>query len=439
MCGIIISNLLISDFSFKFLKNRGPDFLNKVSFNDINFYHFLLQITGDFTPQPLIKNNIVVIFNGEIYNYKEILSNAKSDGYSILECYQKYGDDFIKYLDGEFTIILFDFNKDKLFIASDLFKTKPLFYNINNDIVISSYESVCKNIKNQHYNKINANEVLIFNLTTRKLIKKYNIYNFDLKQYKDNYDDFCNSLEKAILKRYPDKEVPLVFLSSGLDSGTIACCLHKYNKKAYFISISKNENEVTLNERKKILGDTHVFLTINDKEKKYWKNYLDENCEPTYWDWKYNPNVKSIANCFTQGSMLSKSKIFDYVKKNINNNIKVSYSGIGADEVMANNSFYSCGYGNVNKFEENLQEIFPWKNFFEGAMENYLKSDETIGGCFSFETRYPFCDKDVVQEFIWLKPELKNEYKNSIYKPALLYYLEQENFPMAKHKLGFNV
>ena len=72
-------------------------------------------------------------------------------------------------------------------------------------------------------------------------------------------------------------------------------------------------------------------------------------------------------------------------------------------------------------------------------MENYLKGDEYVGGCFSFETRYPFCDKDVVQEFLWLDPKLKNEYKGSIYKPCLLYYLEQEKFPMAERKLGFNV
>ena len=106
---------------------------------------------------------------------------------------------------------------------------------------------------------------------------------------------------------------------------------------------------------------------------------------------------------------------------------------------MARNQYYSCGYGNVNEFTDNLKEIFPWLNFFNGSMENYIKGDEYVGGCFSFETRYPFCDKDLVQEFLWLSPELKNKYKGSIYKPPLLYYLDINNFPLFNKKLGFDV
>ena len=75
-------------------------------------------------------------------------------------------------------------------------------------------------------------------------------------------------------------------------------------------------------------------------------------------------------------------------------------------------------YESFNEFTNDLNKIFPWPNFFNGTMENYLKGDEYVGGCFGYETRYPFCDKFVVQEFLWLKPELKNTYKNSIYNFA---------------------
>ena len=37
-------------------------------------------------------------------------------------------------------------------------------------------------------------------------------------------------------------------------------------------------------------------------------------------------------------------------------------------------------------------------------MDNYIKGDEYTGGCIGFETRYPFCDKQLVQEYLWLKP-----------------------------------
>lgn len=136
--------------------------------------------------------------------------------------------------------------------------------------------------------------------------------------------------------------------------------------------------------------------------------------------------------------MLGKSKIINTAKQ-IDNNIRVPHSGIGADEVMAHNNYHSCGHGNVNIFPDNLSHVFPWPNFFNGSMSNYLKGDEYVGGTFSYETRYPFCDKDLIQEFLWLKPELKNNFKNTNYKPALSSYLEKENFPYHLNKCGFNI
>lgn len=440
MCGIIVSNLDINNANyFKLISNRGPDYINHINIKGINFIHFLLHLTGEITYQPIIDNNIVCIFNGEIYNYKKILPNALSDSYSIIEAYKKYGNNFVSYLDGEFTIVLFDFNKNLLFISSDIFKTKPLFYNIENDIVISSYESVCKNIKNQNYNKINPNEVLIFDLNTKILIEKLPIYNFNLNQFKTTYDDFYVALENAILKRYPESSIPLISLSSGNDSGVIACCLNKYKKPALFISIPKNEDNNIIMERNKILNDSHILIDLHDHDKNYWNDYLYKNCERFVWDWGYHPKMRGhIVNGFDMGSMLGKCKIIN-TSKQINKEIRVLYSGIGADEVMANNSFYSQGWGNVDYFPDDLTTIFPWANFFNGSMENYLKGDEYVGGSFGFETRYPFCDKDLIQEFLWLNPDLKNNYKGSNYKPALTSYLDKEKFPYHIKKYGFNV
>ena len=72
-------------------------------------------------------------------------------------------------------------------------------------------------------------------------------------------------------------------------------------------------------------------------------------------------------------------------------------------------------------------------------MESYLAKEEYTSGIWGIETRYPYLDKDVVQEFLWLSPELKNKYKGSIYKPPLLYYLDINNFPLFNKKLGFDV
>ena len=438
MCGIIISDLVIPKNASKFVEKRGPDDTNEISYKDINFVHFLLHLTGKKTLQPLIDNNIVCIFNGEIYNYKEILPDANSDVESIIHIYKEKGVEGLRELDGEFAIVIFDFNRNEIILSSDIFHTKPLFYRIDEHIVISSYESACQIINKNTYKSIQPNEILVFDLFNRELKKKLVFYDFDLEQKKNNYEDYINAFEKAVLKRYPEHCKPLVTLSSGLDSGAIACCLNKYNKLSLFVSIPKNEHVATLISRSKILAPAHKLIDITNIDKKYYFKYLSNNCEPCIWDWRYHKKHNSIDNAFNMGSMLGKSKIITLTKSN-EPDIKVLFSGIGADEVMAHNSYYSCGWGNVDVFPDKLEQVFPWANFFGGSMDNYLRGDEYVGGCFGYETRYPFCDKMVVQEFLWLQPKLKNKFNGSNYKPALLYYLTKEKFPYYNRKLGFNV
>ena len=63
-------------------------------------------------------------------------------------------------------------------------------------------------------------------------------HEFDLEQKKKNYDDYITAFEKAVIKRYPEYNKPLVTLSSGLDSGAIACCLNKFNKSSLFFDLN---------------------------------------------------------------------------------------------------------------------------------------------------------------------------------------------------------
>jgi len=438
MCGILISDLSIPKNAYKFVEKRGPDNTNEVRYNDINFVHFLLHLTGEKRIQPIIENNIACIFNGEIYNYKDILSNAKSDVDSIIHIYKEKGVEGLRDLDGEFVIVILDFNKNEIIISADIFHTKPLFYDIGENIIISSYESGCQSIKKGVYKSIKPNEILVFDLVNRNLKKQFTFCEFDLNQKKDKYTDFIDAFEKAVLKRYPEHNKPLVTLSSGLDSGAISCCLNKYDKKTLYISIPKNENRKTLINRAKILGNDHKFIDLSNDDKKYYFKYLQNNCEPCQWDWRYHPKLNNVDNAFKMGSMLGKSKIITVTKMN-EPDIRVILSGIGADEIMAHNSYYSQGWGNVDVFPDDLMRVYPWANFFGGTMDNYLRGDEYVGGCFGYETRYPFCDKDVVQEFLWLKAALKNNFNGSNYKPALLYYLNKEKFPFHLRKLGFNV
>lgn len=441
MCGIIITNLQIENIEQcnKFCKNRGPDHTEMVTINGIRFIHNLLHITGGKKFQPLRHNNCVAIFNGEIYNYKELYKDSITDGDCIIPTYLKKGDTFIKEFDGDFCVVLFDFENKKLFISGDTFATKPLFFHISSKaIIIASYLSCCRAINNNlRYNHIRPNECLIFSLNNYTNIERYTITDFNLEQYKTNYDDWNYAFEKAVLKRIPDNSVPLVCLSSGMDSGAITCCVNKYNKPIYPVSIKKNENEEVLNSRKKIHNNL-AFLNLSEAERIKWKHHLINNCEPCYWDWRYNPRVANVVNAFNMGSMLGSSLIFDYIKKH-DKNCRVVLSGIGADEIMARNFFYSLGTGQVDEFPPDLKNVYPWINFFEGSQANYIRGQEYVGGCFNFETRYPFLDKSVVQEFLNLKSELKNEFDNNKVKPVLSNYLTINKYPFHKTKLGFNV
>jgi len=60
----------------RFARLRGPDGTNTLPINGVNFLHNLLHITGGRTPQPFVKDDVVVLFNGEIYNYRELGNDA---------------------------------------------------------------------------------------------------------------------------------------------------------------------------------------------------------------------------------------------------------------------------------------------------------------------------------------------------------------------------
>src|SRR5690606_1049821 len=89
--------------------------------------------------QPIYSDDkqIVIVFNGEIYNYKTIKSkleaegvtfNTSSDTEVILKAYEKYGVESFQWLDGMYGFSIYDKNSNKLFIARDFFGEKPLYY-----------------------------------------------------------------------------------------------------------------------------------------------------------------------------------------------------------------------------------------------------------------------------------------------------------------------
>jgi asparagine synthetase B (glutamine-hydrolysing) len=430
MCGFGVTNAGDPLFSNDKCQKRGPDLTNFETVNEIKFLHNLLHITGDMITQPFMKNDSVAVFNGEIYNYKKF-GSYRSDGECILDLYNSQGDQFIKYLDGEFAICIIDFLKQKLIISNDVFGCKPLWYEIKeNKFCIGSYNSQLVGLGFNQGQKLKPNVTKIFDLKSLIQIDEYQNVQFDIKQYKNSFDGWLQAFSDSIKKRTSNtKESIFVGLSSGYDSGAIACELLKQKVEFKSYSITNNENLNVLHERFKIIPDSEIF-NLDMTEYKKVKNEIIEDCEDFY----YSDHVADYD--------IKKDKAFVGLavicKKAQKEKRKIYLSGHGADEIISDYGFrgnkflYNSCFGGL--FPKSLDKIFPWHNFWDGTQIKYLNKEELIAGHFGIETRYPFLDKDLVQEFLWLSSDLKNKK----YKSCLDEYLKVNLFPYKREKIGFD-
>jgi len=398
MCGIIVSK---GKYNNKFIQHRGPDETSVFEMNGYTFVHNLLHITGDKTLQPFVNEGIVALYNGEIYNHPY----EKSDGEVIIPLYRKYGPGFVRHLDGEFAIALYDFEKDIILFSTDTFGTKPLW--VNGD-QCASYQSGVGG------EKVPSNTLIVNG-------ERETVHNFDFNtQHKKTYDDWIKAFETAVAKRA--KDGAFLGLSSGYDSGGIACAVQKLGADCEAYSIMGQEDKDVLEKRGgRVLNITHGDIA-------YEQAFLDLNVEPYMYSY-LQEGVQKHKRMHTDKAINGLGKICRTAKEE---GRRVYLSGQGADEILCDYSKFPSLSELKGRFPEDLTE---WSNFFGGFMESYLMKEEYIAGAYGIETRYPYLDTAVVQEFLWLTPELKNK----AYKAPLSAYLEANNYPFVKDKkVGFN-
>lgn len=414
MCSFAVSDregLLAAN---NYARRRGPDHTSITSINGINIIHNLLHITGDRVVQPFEKNNNICVYNGEIYNYSKF-GAYRSDGECLLDLYEKYGETFASKLDGEYAILIIDFNKNIVVLSLDCFGTKPMWYSFDNGFGVASFKSQLeqvgfKNIIKQKYNTTN-----IFDFTSKKLLKSFDNYKFNLKQYKDNFKDWNLAFQESIKKRTLAKNI-FIGLSSGFDSGLLALELTKQNIDFTALSIIQGEDENTIFERIKRVKNHKEIIVDNSLQEEF---ELLENDE---YNFKSDKAAFGIFNAF---------KIAKQIGKN------VLISGHGVDEIISDYGFKGkkiyeqSTFGGL--FPDNLETVFPWNNFYEGTQQAYISKEESIASYFGIETRYPFLDYKLVQEFLWLTPTLKN----TEYKGCIQNYLKQYDYPYSLQKIGW--
>jgi len=506
MCGILATNRSIVDLPtiIEYLKYRGPDATNHVQVNGVEFVHTLLSMTGPPTLQPFVSDdeNIVAIFNGEIYNYRDF-GDFQSDGECLLPLYKEHGIDFVSKLDGEYALSIVDFSKDILLISTDVFSVKPLWFaKEGTDWGLSSYESCLLRLGFESPFQVEANSTYQMKLSTLEKIERKDVNTFDLTQHKDNFDDWNKAFSNSIKKRTQNiKHGVFIGLSSGYDSGAIACELEKQDVEFTAYTIVGSEKEDTINSRVSRTTDPRL-MDLNISDFKEAREYLKSRCEEyslridngesdwlddvknehdtlsqklkfplkllseelgwyTEKSWFVDcDEVKRIRNYRDTlvNRMKSLEQKIEYRKTgqmltDDNGAIGMSHicakgksegqliylSGSGADEIFSDYGFDGIKHFRHSTigglFPEDLDTVFPWKNFFDNTQRAYLMKEEYVSGSHGIEGRYPFLDTEVVQEFLWLKPELKNKF----YKSVLHNYMEENQYPFdIAQKVGFN-
>lgn len=434
MCSILLTNKTIDNFTDinYFLKFRGPDHTSCVTYNGITFVHNLLSISGSFTPQPFEENNIVAMHNGEIYNY----GDYPSDGYSLIPSYNRWGEKFCQHLDGEFAVALVDFNQRKIIFSTDLFRTKPLWYAIQDgNFAVSTYRTPIEKLEFKQPIKVPPNTILELNLDTLEISVVDNVYKWDLVQHKPYWDDWIFAWENSIRKRTKNnRERIFIGLSSGYDSGTIACELTKQEIDFAAITVMGKEPLDILKQRQVanhfwIYPNQDIWNQAHEHIRSCVESYKYTICSSSsdYNEFWLDLHDDSGSNGLSMVCNVAKS-----------NNCKIYLSGMGADEIFSDYGFNGNKvYPHSNfggKFPANLNSIFPWNSFYGSSMESYLAKEEYVSGSYGLESRYPFLDKQVVQEFLWASVSLKN----SEYKSALANYLRVNQYPFAANqKIGF--
>ena len=430
MCGIsILYNKLPNLNSDIFLKKRGPDSYNDVIKEGFFMSHYLLHLTGETTNQPIIEDDIYCLFNGEIYNYKQF-GDLKSDSYSIIESYKRNGDLFVKNLDGEFAIFLIDFKNRVFFISSDVFGIKPLYYSLKDGIGVSSYKSFLE--KNEYDNiiRVPPNTTLKFDFSFN-LIRELSVYDFQLDQYKNNFRDWTDSFINSINKRFKSTNYKIALpLSSGHDSGSIACAMNLLNIDYISYSYTRNEDIEIIKERVNINNNTCKIVNSDSINFDFIKGQMITNCEIFNYGYDY---LDTNFIGFDDPGALGLYQMLSYLK-DINIDLKILASGQGSDEIMSNIQTYKFRNSNPLIFPRNLNSVFPWDNFYRGAQSSYLLKEESITGSLGIEGRYPFLDVKLVQEFLSLSSELKNKQ----FKSPLTNFLLENKYPISYIKKGFN-
>jgi asparagine synthase (glutamine-hydrolysing) len=369
---------------------RGPDGFGYYNNANIALGHRRLSIidlsTGD---QPMFSDDgtIVLVFNGEIYNYIELREDLIKLGYHfktnsdtevIIKAYQHWGIDCQNKFNGMWSFALWDDKKQQLLLSRDRIGEKPLHYCVHEDSIIFGSEiksifaygvpkvpnlelieiylclsfipapfTFYKNIK-----KLKAGHCLVICGSDVKEKKYWDLPEIDehkmLTDKQAIYKNF-ESLFTDSLKIRMRSDAPYgAFLSGGLDSSTIVALM------------AENSNypveTFTIGFKEKAFDERHLAKMVADKFSTSHHEYI---VEPESFDEALHKIIHHYDEPFGDSSAIPTGHVSKFA---VSNKVKMVLTGDGGDELLSGYTTYQG-----EKFSEQYQALPKWiKNRFPG-------------------------------------------------------------------------
>lgn len=352
---------ILKDMTDK-IEHRGPDDADYYIDNDIALgFRRLSIIDLEGGRQPILNEdgNMVLIFNGEIYNYKEIRKDlldkghvfkTNTDSEVILHGYEEYGTELMNKLRGMFAFIIWDKKSNKLFGARDFFGIKPFYYaKMNKTFMFGSEiksflphphfkkslnESALENYLSFQYSsgtetffnnvfKLPPAHYFIYD-DNKLTINRYWIPEFNAEEDKP-LEYWVDEIEKTFADSVESHKISDVevgsFLSSGVDSSYVACCAgvdktytvgfdngERYNETSYAKELS---DLIPVKNVSKLITDTEFWDALPKIQYHMDEPLADPAAVPLYF-------VCQLAS----------------------KDLKVVLSGEGADEIFGGYNIY---------------------------------------------------------------------------------------------------
>ena len=409
--------------------------------------------------QPIFSDDkqIIIVFNGEIYNYLELKSELQNKGVKfstnsdtevILKLYENEGVSSFKKLDGMFAFSIYDKRKNKVFIARDFFGEKPLYYsNLNNEFVWGSeLKSIINklNLKPQiskkglnlyfrltyipapytiyeDIHKLEPNHYLTYDLSSFKFsINSIEQHLADPEKTKPSLTEAKNKVKEMVYDSIASRsisDVPLgTFLSGGVDSSIVSLCLAQYKSSpidTFSIGFEKKSYDETDKSRvvAKQIGSNHHEFIIGEKDLKQ--------------------NIAEILLNFDEPFADSSSLPTYLVSNKTRDFVKVALTGDGGDEMFGGYNKYYMG-----KMNKNYTKLVPegLHKFTRQISDPFLKISNDNRGL-RFKANRLLNSIDYEGQHYWDIISLGYT-KNSIDKFLLPSQLNHDIFEWYKDKTG---